>query len=324
MYTKGPGTLFFLTISGLLFSLTCCAQQVLKELHLKGGGVLRAEVVQQRSDRIVVDLGYRILSIPAAHVESVFDVEGKHDEPSQPDAAILYQMGVGRQARSVADNVQRCAEAVVQVTTPVGLGSGFIIHPDGYVVTNHHVVDGENRLTITLFEPDGGELRRVVFENVRIVALDPLADLALLKIEDLDHRLPSVPLGDSQSLVQGQKLFSIGSPLGFDRTISEGIVSLRNRVVDSQTFIQSTVQINPGNSGGPLLNLSGEVVGVNNMKIGSVGIEGLSFAIPARRLRAFLDNADAFSFDASNPNNGYRYFQAPAVFTSPEQKELSP
>ncbi len=89
--------------------------------------------------------------------------------------------------------------------------------------------------------------------------------------------------------------------------------------MDGQLYLQSTVQINPGNSGGPLFNLRGEVVGVNNMKIQAVGIEGLSFAIPANRLRVFLDNIDAYAFDARNTNNGYRY-NAPMAHHGKEKK----
>ncbi|MCP4043080.1 MAG: trypsin-like serine protease, partial [Gammaproteobacteria bacterium] len=210
---------------------------------------------------------------------------------------------------TVEENIERCAEAVVQVNTPVGLGSGFVIHPDGFVVTNHHVIAGEQRIVVTLFRSTDREMRRISFEKIRIVAIDPHADLALLKIERPDDTpLHIVPLGNSRSLAQGEAVFSIGSPLGFDRTVSEGIVSLRNREMEGRLFIQSTVQINPGNSGGPLFNLRGEVIGVTNMKIRSVGIEGLNFAIPAEGIKYFLDNADAYTFDQRNPNAGFRYF----------------
>lgn len=281
------------------------------QLELKSGALIRGQQVQQRPDRIVIDLGYRVLSVPADSIERI----SRHQEISSTpaEAGKLYRFDPKRREQSVAENVERCAEAVVQIKTPVGLGSGFIVHPEGYVVTNHHVIEGEHRLTVTLFEKTGQELRRILFDKVRIVALDAYADLALLKIEGLAGRtLPITPLGDSQALAQGESVFSIGSPLGFDRSISEGIVSLKNRVISGQLFIQSTTQINPGNSGGPLFNLRGQVVGVNNMKIGAVGIEGLNFAIPARRLFIFLDNADAFAFDTSNPNTGYRYYHTPA------------
>lgn len=193
-------------------------------------------------------------------------------------------------------------------------GSGFFIHPDGYVVTNQHVVSGEHRLTITLFRRNENELQHVQFTDVRIVAMSPAMDLALLKIEDgLDRPLPVVPLGSDQELRQGQTVFAVGSPLGLDRTVSQGIVSLTNRVLGHQLLIQTTTEINPGNSGGPLFNLHGEVVGVNDLKLAGIGLEGLSFAIPVSTLREFLVNRNAFAFDPRNPNAGFRYNEPPLI-----------
>jgi serine protease Do len=180
------------------------------------------------------------------------------------------------------------------------------------VVTNHHVIAGEHDLTVTMFESGDRELRRVPFDEIRIVATNPHVDLALLKIEDAGRReLPTVPLGDSSRLRQGQTVFAIGSPLGLERTVSQGIVSLKNRSLGGHIFIQSTAQINPGNSGGPLFDLKGEVVGVNNMKISAQGVEGLGFAVPAQVLKEFLDNRDAFAFDVRHPNAGFRYNEPP-------------
>ncbi len=280
------------------------------QLHLNNGVIIQGDVLLNKPDRLVVDLGFSVLSVPTDAIQRIETVN-----PGQPTTEIdgLYRVAHLQPRLTVTENVERYAETVLRVKTPVGLGSGFAVHPDGYVITNHHVIDGEYQITLTLFEQTQHELRPVVFEKVRIVALDPHLDLALLKIEDLNGRvLSTVPLGDSSSLVQGQIVFGIGSPLGFDRTVSQGIISLKNRLINGQLYLQSTAQINPGNSGGPLFNLNGEVIGVNNMKIGAVGIEGLSFAIPANTLKSFLDNADAFAFDTSNPNHGFRYHQPPA------------
>lgn len=284
-------------------------------VQLRGGAAIQGQLLSHKPDRLILDLSFTVLSVPMDQVLSVDLTGGLTGEQRQPtDEHGLYHGAPKRAALSVADNVERCAEAVLRVRTPVGLGSGFAIHPDGYVVTNHHVIDGEYRITLTLFEQGSDELRQVSFEQVRIVALDADLDLALLKIEDLGgHRLPTVPLGDSSTLAQGENVFSIGSPLGFDRTVSQGIISLRNRLIDGRLYLQSTVQINSGNSGGPLFNLRGQVVGVNNMKIQSVGVEGLSFAISTDVLKSFLDNIDAYAFDARNSNNGFRYTRPPSV-----------
>ncbi len=137
-------------------------------------------------------------------------------------------------------------------------------------------------------------------------------DLALLKIEDtLKGPLPTVPLGDSDEVKQGQRVFAVGSPLGLERSVSEGIVSLRNRLIEGRLHIQTTAEISPGNSGGPLFNYRGEVVGVNNMKVVATGAEGLGFAIPVESVKTFLKNRDAFAFDPRNPNAGFLYVSPP-------------
>ena len=283
-----------------------------RQILLHSGAKIQGTVLLDKAERIAVDLGFTVLTIPRTAIQHIG--AGEQAENSLISHT-LYRTGVRSQPHlSVRTNLQRCAEAVLRVKTPTGLGSGFVIHSDGYVVTNHHVIDGEYQITLTLFESTAHELRPISFTNVRIVALDAPLDLALLKIEDLNGRsLPSVTLGDSLSLAQAENVFSIGSPLGFDRTVSEGIISLKNRLIGSQIYLQSTVQINPGNSGGPLFNLHGEVIGVNNMKIGAIGIEGLSFSIPVNTLKTFLDHADAFAFDTSNPNHGFRYNPPPTA-----------
>jgi serine protease Do len=300
----------FAALLGLLSSWAAVAAEPVREtIHLRNGAVLQGEVLNKRPDRVVVDLGFTVISVPMDQVDRIVAAD---ETPSRVESADLYEVAADRQERSVEENVSRCAGAVVQVRTTTGLGSGFLVRPDGYLVTNDHVVAGEHKISVTLFQAGDRELRRRVFENVRIVASDPHSDLALLKIEDPNAgALPTVPLGDADALRPGQTVFSIGSPLGLDRTVSQGIVSLRNRPLEGHLFVQSTVQINPGNSGGPLLNLRGEVVAVNDMKISGVGVEGLSFAVLSSVLVTFLRNRDAFGFDARHPNSGFRYNQPP-------------
>jgi serine protease Do len=278
-------------------------------VYLKNGMIVRGEVLKQKPDVVLVDLGFTVLSVPTEEVERIASEEKELEAPQGED---LFQVAPGREELSVEQNVDRCAEAVVEIRTTIGMGSGFIINPDGYVITNDHVIAGEHKITITVFKQDPRELRKLLFENVRIVATNPSADLALLKIEDRhDEQLMTLPFGDSDELFQGQTVFAIGSPLGFERTVSEGIVSIRNRSIAGQLFIQSTVQVNFGNSGGPLINLRGEVVGVNNMKITQFGVEGMSFAVPVSTIKEFLRNRDAYAFDQRNPNAGYIYNSPP-------------
>ena len=205
-------------------------------------------------------------------------------------------------------------EAVVLIRTPIGLGSGFLIHPDGYIVTNDHVVAGERQISVTQFKGSGAKLAKQNFDNVKILASGGNLDLALLKIEGLgkDFKFPFVTLGSSPNLKQGERVFAIGSPLGLERSVSEGIVSLRNRIISDRLHIQTTAEISPGNSGGPLFNYRGEVVGVNNMKVVAQGAEGLGFSIPVDSLKTFLINRDAYAFDPRNPNAGFRYTTPPA------------
>ena len=297
-----------------------------KIIDLKSGAQLRAEILAERPDRIVVDLGFTVVSVPREEVDRIGAIAALAGDSF--DAA-----GDGQLFRSVVNppllpmqaNVERVDGAVVLVQSPTGLGSGFIIHPDGYVVTNHHVVAGETELSVTRYVRSAGELERVRHQKIRIVATDPRVDLALLRIEDAKglDAFPTVPVGDSQGLEEGQNVFAIGSPLGLDRTVSQGIVSSSKRLVDGQLYIQTTTQINPGNSGGPLFNLRGEVIGVNNMKAMAMGVEGLNFAIPVTVLKNFLRNREAFAFDPRSPNAGFRYNTPPRPVAA-QAKSVAP
>ncbi len=296
----------------ILFGVTPVAL-ALSVVHLKSGALVRGEVLSEKPDRVVVDLGFTLLAIPRDEIERLQAEETPAAETgSEERSTDLFRSAGNSPALSVKENIDRVAESVVQVRTPIGLGSGFIIHPAGYVITNDHVIAGEYAIAVTQFRRGRGELDRVTHNNVRVVALDSRLDLALLKIEDAgDTVFPTVALGESHLTTDGQAVFAIGSPLGLDRTVSNGIVSQRARAMEGRLYLQTTTQINPGNSGGPLFNLRGEVVGVNNMKAMAVGIEGLNFAIPVSVLKDFLRNRAAFAFDPRNPNAGYRYLVPP-------------
>jgi serine protease Do len=155
-----------------------------------------------------------------------------------------------------------------------GTGSGFIFEADGYIITNHHVVENADQIIVRLAD-------RREFE-AELIGSDPLSDIALLKIDA--SKLPTLEFGDSKSLRPGQWVVAIGSPFNFEQSVAAGIVSATGRSTNSQQyvpFIQTDVAINPGNSGGPLLNLEGEVVGINSWILSSSGGSiGLSFSIP--------------------------------------------
>ncbi len=281
-------------------------------VELTTGGAVRGEVLSETAERIVVDLGFTILQVPRDSVARIVKDSGG---PAVADAAVaadLYRIDPLARTQSVKDLVNHIGDRVVLVKTPSGLGSGFMIQEDGYLITNDHVVAGETQVSVTVFANGEKGMDKQTWENVRIVALNGDLDLALLKIESADGRkFPTVPLGDSDELKQGQPVFAIGAPLGLERSVSQGIISLKNRLESGRMYIQTTTQINPGNSGGPLFNLRGEVIGVNNMKIVAAGAEGLGFAIPSTVLKAFLKNRDAFAYDPSNPNAGFRYNKPP-------------
>lgn len=155
---------------------------------------------------------------------------------------------------------------------PRGVGSGFIVSTDGYVMTNAHVVDGADEVVVTL--PDKREFK------ARIIGADKRSDVAVVKIEA--SGLPAVKIGDVSRLKVGEWVLAIGSPFGLENTVTAGIVSAKQRDTgDYLPFIQTDVAINPGNSGGPLINMRGEVVGINSQIYSrSGGFMGISFAIP--------------------------------------------
>jgi serine protease Do len=161
-----------------------------------------------------------------------------------------------------------------------GIGSGVIISPDGYIVTNNHVVEGAVDIRVTTHD------RRML--DAKLIGTDPLTDLAVIKVNATD--LPSIPWGDSTTLKPGQSVLAFGNPYGFNFTVTRGIVSALNRPNPDPTdrrkpgeFIQTDAAINPGNSGGPLVDARGEVVGIDTFLISPSGsFSGMGFAIPSQ------------------------------------------
>jgi S1-C subfamily serine protease len=166
-----------------------------------------------------------------------------------------------------------------------GTGTGFVISPEGEILTNNHVAGGGSQLTVTLSD-------KKVYK-ARVLGFDPRNDLALIKI-DAPRKLPTMRLGDSDHLVVGQKVLAIGNPFQFEGTLTTGIVSSLDRTIDTEErklegMIQTDAAINPGNSGGPLLDSHGNVIGINTAIYGAQGSIGIGFAMPIARAKAMLE-----------------------------------
>ena len=193
---------------------------------------------------------------------------------SASDAALLDDY-----SRVVADVVDRVGPSVVRIDVKrngrnAGAGSGVIVSSDGLALTNSHVVQGARVVTLTTLE--GREAQ------ARVLGDDPDTDLALLRVE-ADVALPAARLGDSSKLRRGQIAIAIGNPLGFDATVTAGVISALGRSLQSRTgrmiedVVQTDAALNPGNSGGPLVSSSGEVIGINTAVI--MGAQGICFAV---------------------------------------------
>jgi serine protease Do len=206
-------------------------------------------------------------------------------------------------AMSAADAFNKVAPAVVIVSTKSasngltagqeGMGSGFIINQEGYVLTNYHVIQGAKEITVTL--SNNTEVSATVVNYVAE------KDIAMLKLKE-GTKVPAVAeLGDSDEVYPGAEVIAIGTPLSknFAQTLTKGVISGSNRTIESQNgtsvnLIQTDTAINPGNSGGPLVNAKGQVIGINSMKLGSetlgeTSIEGIGFAIPINEVKNKID-----------------------------------
>ncbi|MGA2092775.1 MAG: trypsin-like peptidase domain-containing protein [Sedimentisphaerales bacterium] len=307
----------FICIFAGLFAASATGDTVV----LKGGQKLIGDIVAEKPDRLYVDVGVTVLAVPKQDVLEYH--KDKQNEPNSPaaqesantekppaksSAGRLYYASDTGKIRTIEQGVAEVAEAVVKVSTPAGLGSGFFVNEQGYLITNYHVIEKETKIEVTVFKKAGEGFDKKVFKSVRIVALNPFVDLALLKVEDLgDYKVRFVALGDVEKIRVGEPVFAIGNPLGLERTVTNGVISSTSRPFEGLVYLQTNADINPGNSGGPLFNLSGEVIGVTNR--GYIFFGGLGFAIPVDYVKHFIDNRETFAFDKDNPNTGYRYIQ---------------
>jgi serine protease Do len=207
-----------------------------------------------------------------------------------PSWTLPTSSNINQELPDIADVVAAVKPAVVAINTQSvasdffgrayteqGAGSGWIIDKSGIIVTNNHVVEGAQKVTVTTWDGTTYDA------DVSKIATDPLNDLAIVKIDA--QNLPTVKIGDSSQMRVGEWVIAIGNALGQGIRASEGIISLTDvslEIEQGQTLyglIETTAAINPGNSGGPLVNLAGEIIGITNAKIADVGIEGMGYAI---------------------------------------------
>jgi serine protease Do len=281
------------------------------KLLLRGGYEVVGDVLKADQKVVVVDIGCTVLRLARENVAEIVKGPASRPAATRPVSEKTAQWRLYRTAKLERGTIERNAErfggSVVMVTTPGGQGSGFLITPDGYCITNYHAIARETRVKVTVFEKTERGYEQKHYKKVKIIALNPFVDLALLKIEEADKPFTYAYLGAMSRVEVGEDVFAIGNPLGLTRTVSQGIVSTKNRNFEGRLYIQTTTDINPGNSGGPLFNLRGEVIGVTSM--GYLFLGGLNFAIPVDVVKRFVENRDAFAYDEDNPNAGFRYLQ---------------
>ncbi|HUW20587.1 MAG TPA: trypsin-like peptidase domain-containing protein [Sedimentisphaerales bacterium] len=289
---------------------------------LKEGQRLTGNILAEKETVLYLDIGIDVIAIPKEKIleyqyasdKSGLKPEGADankpspevNEPHRPAGQLYHTANLEK--TTIEKCVDAFSEAVVMVSSPAGMGSGFFINEQAYLITNYHVIEKETKIEVTLFQKAKDGFEKKKFKKVKIEAINPFVDLALLKVEDLgDTKVRFVYLGDIDRLKVGEKVFAIGNPLGLERTVTDGVISTKNRAFEGLIYVQTNADINPGNSGGPLFNLAGEVIGVTNM--GYIFFGGLGFAIPVDYVKHFIENRDAFVYDKDNPNTGYKYLQ---------------
>ena len=257
--------------SSRLGLLTCCA--------LIGTAAFAGPAAQAQSAPAMAALP-DFTGIVQKNEPAVVQVEAKYDGGDKP--RVQGVQGQGGMPDDPQAEFFRRFFGMPMMPSPAqqahtSLGSGFIISPDGYILTNNHVVANADKVIVRLRD------RRIL--DAKVVGTDPTYDIALLKV-NAGGSLPTVRIGDSSTLKPGQWVLAIGSPFDFNYTVTQGIVSAVGRNLGSQdqpytAFIQTDVPINPGNSGGPLFNMQGQVVGINSqIYSGTGGYQGVSFSIP--------------------------------------------
>jgi serine protease Do len=317
--------------------LCTCALSWADTVVLKEGQSLTGNILAEKENQLIIDVGAAVLIIPKEKIleyqysntlkagdidVSGLDVNAGEPQPQRDVSGRLYHTA-NMKKTTIEKCVEAFSEAVVKVSSPAGVGSGFFINEEGYLITNYHVIEKETRIEVTMFQKVKDGFEKKNFKDVKIEAINPFIDLALLKVEDVgDTKVKYAYLGDIDKIEVGEKVFAIGNPLGLERTVTDGVISAINRPFEGVVYIQTNADINPGNSGGPLFNLAGEVVGVTNM--GYIFFGGLGFAIPVDYVKHFIENRDAFIYDEDNPNTGFKYLQPDQRRNKAEPKFFNP
>lgn len=316
----------------ILFCLLAAGQGVLgaDTVVTTSGNRLEGEILKIDDNKVVVDLGATVLTLTRQEVASY---SRDTHAASRSGRVTLSELATGLQEPPLGTSdlvavIEKATPAVVRISNPKGSGAGFFITDEGHIITNYHVIEGEDKNTVTVCLKDSGVRRNVECTEVKIIAINRWLDLALLQVKPEDLRnlgaVAHARLGDTRNLAAGNKVIAIGNPgvvdsptnrisdlriVSLTHTTSEGIVSAARRSLKGLVFIQTTAAVNPGNSGGPLLDSSGRVVGV--VTLGSEAQQNIGFALPVEYVRHFIANDDAFTVSESNPNQSYRYPDAP-------------
>ena len=279
-------------------------------VRLTSGGEIHGEIIKRTDHKIWIDIGVEVIEVDIAQVKDIESMSTSADS-SEHDTANLYRTTSQLPERSPREQAKLVGASVIKVSTPGALGSGVLLNEEGFAVTNAHVIQGETDLRATVWIPQkDGSLKRTTIEDVIIVAVNNHLDLALLQLKHPDQKpFEFSVLEHAETIEVGQTVFAIGNPLGLERSMSQGVISTKQRSFDGLTYIQTDAAINPGNSGGPLFNSQGEVVGITNM--GITAAESLNFAIPTRYVKDFIRNREAFAYDEKNPNAGHLYQKPP-------------
>ncbi len=212
-------------------------------VQLKDQDAITGKILAEKPDNVVVDVGYTVLVVPR-NVVTRISRTAEVALPAPAASNLLANVNAPQfyysdtrpvTARDVRDLVKQIVEAVVQVRTPSGLGSGFFINADGYLITNFHVIEGETEISVEVYRQTDGQLDRETYKQVKIVAINKFHDLALLHIEDKNApKFKFVTLGNADALTVGDSVFAIGSPMGLERTVTEGILSTKTRELEGE------------------------------------------------------------------------------------------
>jgi serine protease Do len=298
-----------ITRTATAFALILAATASADTVKLRSGAAISGTILKQTDRALWIDIGADVLQISMEQVDSVEREDA--GTALKPDDSRLFSTAKDLPTLPPKELAKSLGPAVIKVSSPGGLGSGVIISPDGFAITNAHVIQGERSLRATVWfrQPDGS-LKRVEIDDVEIEAVSNSLDLALIRIRHPEGKSFQVaPMELDDQVEAGQRVFAIGNPLGLERTLTEGVVSVPAMQLDGRAYIQTDTPINPGNSGGPLFNMRGEVVGITNMKV-TLG-ENVGFAIPARFVKDFVRHREAYAFNKNNPNSGHFYHPAP-------------